>query len=144
MPSLKRHHPASKQRTSRARLALGWLLIAALLAVQSFTLLHRVAHPPGLGNHAAHLGHAAHDDHHDHSSHLDSREQGWLQALFSNHTEASDCRLLDALGASDGAPTSLPCALPMVLSAAQLTFYAGQALARWAALYQARGPPLSR
>ena len=61
--------------------------------------------------------------------------------LFSNHQSDTDCRLFDQLSHADGATALLAVApallaLPEILRASH-----GLAVARWHALFQARGPP---
>lgn len=87
--------------------------------------MHRVAHAPQL-HAAAHTGEAAHAD-------------GWLEHLFAGHDEDS-CRLIDSLSQGGAAAPQAACA-PLVPAPYLLPLWAGQALARWAALFDARGPP---
>ena len=69
---------------------------------------------------------------------------GWMDDLFSVHGNDSDCRIFDQLCHSD-APPALPLlVLPMALSPFVFHFLEGDVLARWAALFEARGPPLAR
>lgn len=69
---------------------------------------------------------------------------GWLDDLFSAHVNDSDCRVFDQL-CHNGAPSALPLlVLPMALSPFVFHFLQGEVLARWAALFEARAPPLAR
>lgn len=66
-----------------------------------------------------------------------------LAALFGTHTDA-ECRLYDQLShgpAALGVPAVL---LPATLPAAVFLYLEGEVLARWAALFDARGPPSAR
>ena len=105
-----------------------WLLAFALLAAQALGFMHRVTHAPHLHTAAAQAGEAAHGD-------------GWLERLFAGHDEDS-CRLIDSLSHGGAAAPQAVCA-PLVPAAYLLPLWAGQALARWAALFDARGPPPS-
>jgi hypothetical protein len=127
--------------------ARAWLVLVllAVVLVQSLALLHRVAHAGGPGAHETHQAHEHHDAcAHDPAS-SDPAHRNWLAHLFAGHEETDpSCQLFDALSAEHGAWSVLPTWLVMAVPNYWLNFYAGQALARWAALYQARGPPLSR
>lgn len=122
-----------------------WVLVLALLWAQSLGLWHGIVHGGrALGSvHASlTLGGAAPDAvlgaagaplHH-----------GFFKSLFSNHHEGVDCELFDQLCHGDALATKLVLAVPLgvpVVPIAQLT---GLAVARWAALFQARAPPFSR
>lgn len=127
-----------------------WLLTIALVTAQAFGLMHRVVHGPQAElapayaaepAHEAHKAHAAahtadasHDHHHAHH---------WLSALFAGHDDDSTCRLFDSLS-QDTAPGVPAAALPLVLSSFFLQWAQGEALVRWATLFDARGPPSIR
>ena len=70
-------------------------------------------------------------------------ESGFLKQLFSSHGSSTDCRLYDQLGNSCALPAVALMLLPAVLPSLPLAIFAGEALARWAALFDARGPPLT-
>ena len=108
-------------RRPLARVVLAGLLVVALLWAQSLGLWHRQVH--------AGLSQATHT-----SVSVGSK-------LFSNHQSDTDCRLFDQLSHADGATALLAgapalLALPEILRASH-----GLAVARWHALFQARGPP---
>ena len=134
------------QRTAWACLA-GVLMLAPLLGLmhglvhgpeQALKAVASLSHGHGAHGHAeAHAGHAADDHDHAHAA-------GWLADLFSVHADDSDCRVYDQLCHSDVVPAVPMLALPMALSSFSFHFLAGQALARRAALFEARGPPLTR
>ena len=124
------------------RLWAFWLVLSLLLS-QSLGQLHAVKHGgPAAAAHtlSEHQAQDAHQDRHDQHDHHDV---GVLDLLFSSHSSASDCRLYDQL--SDGQAMPLPAAalLPTFLPSLLVAIFAGDALARWAALFDARGPPLT-
>lgn len=137
-----------RSRTPRLPTLALWLAWALSLVLwQGYAQLHGVVHAPGL--HAAHgqaHSHApdhGHDHVHDHA-HDHTGLAGLLAALVDNHNPGSDCRLLDASGHCDALPTLPVLALPVVLSSWALHRFTGEATARWAALFDARGPPSVR
>ena len=110
-------------RVDLAHVVLASLLVVALLWTQGLGLWHRQVHSG--------IGHAAHPT-------------ASLGKLFSHHQTDTDCRLYDQLSHADGAPALLAIApallaLPPILQASH-----GLAVARWHALFQARGPPSVR
>lgn len=119
-----------------ARLPKGCLvlLLACVVCAQALVFMHNVLHgqpvtaPPGIGAH--HLS----EDHADTG----------LAALFATHEEADDCRLLDALGQFGPVLRPLLLLPPVAPDVRQERLRAGACLARWAALFDARGPPPSR
>ena len=67
----------------------------------------------------------------------------WLSKLFVSHDEASTaCLTFDQLGHFDALATQV-LELPLSLASFQFVAYAGLAVARWHAQFQARGPPFS-
>jgi len=139
--------PASSERQglSHAR-ALVWLLAASLLLAQLLGLMHGVVHGPQAHIHSH--SHMHRDGHHQERSALAHAEEegegGWLAALFSSHDGDSDCRLFDQASHGQAAPTLPMLSLPLVLSTVAFDISRGEALARWAALFDARGPPSTR
>jgi len=138
---------------------LAWLLVAALLLAQLLGLMHGVVHGPQshfhTHTHSPAHSHAHHDVHHDDTQHHEhislthaeeqvEGEGGWLNALFASHDGDSDCRLFDQASHGHAAPTFPMLSLPLVLSSAAFDISRGEALARWAALFDARGPPSIR
>jgi len=125
------------------RLWILWLALSLLLS-QSLGQLHSVKHAVKHGGlvAAAHVAgehevHEAHDAHHRHD------DGGFLNLLFSSHDNASDCRLYDHLSDGQAMPFIVTAALPIVSPSLLVGIFAGDALARWAALFDARGPPLT-
>ena len=64
-------------------------------------------------------------------------------SLFSSHQTASDCSLYDLASPGGALLAVAHIALPAVLPPMAVAIFAGEALARWAALFDARGPPLT-
>jgi hypothetical protein len=66
-------------------------------------------------------------------------------ALFADHADGdAQCRLYDQLSHGPAAIAVPLIVLPLVLPTATFDFFQGEVLARWVALFQARGPPSSR
>lgn len=116
-----------------------WPLLLALLLAPTLGHMHRVVHGPQAE--AAHelavAQDADGDDAHAHA-------HGWFETIFGHDDGASDCRLYDQLCHGDGLLAVAAVALPLVLTGPLLRQSGGLALARWHALFQARGPPFSR
>jgi hypothetical protein len=130
-----------------------WLLALAvvLLLAQLLGLMHGVVHGPQahLHSHVHHelaSAHASHDHSHDHDYSIAAHDEqdGWLASLFSSHDGDSDCRLFDQASHGHAAPVLPILSLPLVLCTLAFDISRGEALARWAALFDARGPPLTR
>jgi len=124
----------------RARGLLCWWalwLALSLLFSQSLGQLHSVKHGGLVA--AAHAAgeHEAHNIHHTHD------DESFLDLLFASHGNASDCRLYDHLNDGQGMLLIVAAPLPIVLPSRLVAIFAGDALARWAALFEARGPPLT-
>jgi hypothetical protein len=141
--------PASSERRSLSRAgALLWLLAAALLFAQLLGLMHGVVHGPQAQLHTHPHSNVHHDGHrHEHAALAHAEEEGdagWLASLFSSHDGDSDCRLFDQASDGQAAPTFPMLSLPLVLSSVAFDISRGEALARWAALFDARGPPSTR
>ena len=117
-------------RTSRPALLqrrLWCLVVLALLAAQALGLMHRIVHAPHLQHSAQVQAQPVHGS-------------SWISCLFAGHADDSTCRLFDPLG--HGAPPVAPVVvLPAVLSSFFLDHFQGEFLVRWAALFDARGPP---
>ena len=119
------------------RRGLLWVLLFALVAAQTLGLVHRVVHVPEFES-AVEIA-SSHSHGHDEGDHGHS----WAEALFGGHDGESACRLFDQ--SQGGCLPTVPAVLPPV--AAPLFFlqwFQGEALARWAALFDARGPPQLR
>jgi len=119
---------------STRRRVLFWLLALALLLAQGLGQVHRSLHGPVLLARAAQALAAT-----DAPPVAVARD-----ADAFGHLSDTDCRLYDQLLHADllpGVPLVPP---PLVLPVTVLHRLAGEALARWAALYDARGPPPTR
>ncbi|MBA3594494.1 MAG: hypothetical protein H0W47_11940 [Polaromonas sp.] len=123
------------------RAAWSYLALALLLA-PLLGLMHGVVHGGGAAVHAAHAHEHAHDD--GSHAHEYADGHGWLADFFSVHAEDSDCRVYDQLCHSDMLAVPPALVLPIVLSSFAFHFLEGELLARRAALFEARGPPLTR
>ena len=108
-------------------------LALALLLPQMLGLLHGVAHERARSTPHAHA----------HASHAQTRTSS-LASLFTSHDDGSpDCRLYDQ-ASHDGLVTTVAAlSLPLTTSGTGVALFAGDALARWAAQFDARGPPLT-
>ena len=125
-------HPFHSHRPNRAFVAL---LAFALWMSGLLGVMHEAVHVPGLAAVAASLDKGSHD-HHDQAGH-------GLASLFGAHTDA-ECRLYDQLAHGASAPTVPAVVLPMLLPSATFAYLQGEAIARWIALFDARGPPSTR
>jgi len=121
------------------RAAWGYLALVLLLAPM-LGLMHGVVHA------AAGSLHTAQAHHHDTDNHAHEHTEGhaWLAYLFSVHADDSDCRVYDQLCHSEVLSEPPALVLPVALSSFVFHFLEGEVLARWAALFGARGPPLTR
>lgn len=116
------------------RFLFGWLVLALLLA-QTLGLMHGQLHPS-----AQRLAHA-HADAPRVAAQPKAPSGDWADKLFDGHQSDTDCRMFDQLSHGDAAPALPLLTLPLPVAAAFLDFFQGEALARWRALFDARGPP---
>lgn len=132
----------SFQQTAVARRWLAVLLILLLLS-QTLGWMHRALH--GVSRQATgsavalQLGDAANQ-----ASPCDSDVlHGWVKRLFASHDDAAQCQLFDA--ATHTGITQVPDITPGLAPTAQSLARTESAfVARWAALFDARGPPVFR
>lgn len=141
MPSHRSRSAVCSQHASSRGGRWAVLLVAALLLSQllwqTLGQVHGVVHAPGLR-----VAMVTPDAHPEHGTLR--ADAGWVADLFSNHGDDGACRLVDQLGCGDALTVS-PFVLPALLPAAfVLAFASGEALARWATLFDARGPPVLR
>jgi hypothetical protein len=135
----------------RLTFSFAWLLAAVLVMTQTFAAMHGVVHADRHSQHssgesfrnASHAQiHEVSDGHH-HADTTAASVGHSLSDLFSLHQEESDCRLFDQ-ASHDGALAKVPASLlPMAPPPFTVALFQGNALARWAALFDARGPPLT-
>ncbi|MBO9513718.1 MAG: hypothetical protein J7549_06320 [Variovorax sp.] len=134
------HSRSTRTATTRT---LVCVLAFALWVAATLGLLHRTLHgQPAAPAAAAGPLAAAGGDLASRAGKERRPAQG-LAALFGDHDDA-DCRLYDQLAngpAALGVPLVI---LPVTLAAATFACFEGEAVARWAALFDARGPPRSR
>ena len=131
---------------SRSKQLLAWCLAAVLMLTQTLGFIHGVTHarplasvvqscqePPGTEK--------------SNQDHLAARaaqpEVSWVAAAFSSHKQDADCRLYDQSSHGAGAVNFVRQSLPVITPPSQVAIFQGNALARWAALFDARGPPLT-
>lgn len=124
--------PRALQRWATNRWFLAWLLASATCA-QALGSLHGVAHAmPGSALMAIHPDTAAWPP--------DPR-QGLIESLFALHDDAPDCRILDGL-CQHGPAAALHAIAPLPVPESLVRrLQHGAFVARWAALFDARGPP---
>lgn len=113
------------------RLGLVWLLLAALLWAPLLGQLHRGSHG---------LAHAAASAH----VHADPAQAGTNEALFNHDDGSEGCRLYDQLTCADTLAGLPQVAVPLLLTAFLFRRLERNAVARRAALFNARGPPVLR
>jgi len=126
-------HSVSRSAATRT---LVCMLAFALWVAATLGLVHRTLHEHATGELPA-LAEKAN------SSPTSPSSSHGLFALFGDHTDA-ECRLYDQLShgpAALGVPLVI---LPVMLPTATFAWLEGEVLARWAALFDARGPPSTR
>ena len=132
---------------------LAWCLAGVLVLTQTLGLIHGVTHVEVFAV-AAERSHRHVDlDHHiqhgvevhqatDHDF-AAAPASGLLASVFAWHTQDSDCRLFDQCSHGAGVANPPQQLLPVVMPPFEVAIFQGNALARWAALFDARGPPLT-
>jgi hypothetical protein len=126
----------ARQSPSRSSRALVVALAFALWIAGTLGVMHRSLHVPGLAQAAAAVQQASQSGVHKHAAH-------GLGSLFGEHTDA-ECRLYDQLEHGSTAPSVPLVVLPILLPSATFAYLQGEAIARWIALFDARGPPSTR
>jgi hypothetical protein len=123
--------------TRLSRRAAWWLLAWVLVVAQVSGLMHRIVHGPQAvaGPDRAHA--------HSHTDASDHHGAGWVAELFSGHDDDSSCRLFDPLN-HDALPAVPVLVLPLALTPALVLQQQREFVARWTALFDARGPPSLR
>lgn len=134
--------PFAQRRHDRA--ARRWLtafVLLCALCTQALGLVHGIVHAPHLGKALTPASSLAPQD--DAQGMAAARTPGGLEALFSGHGEDSECRLFDALGQQHGPALCAPALSYAHIPCIHLQRHlAGASVARWAALFDARGPPV--
>ena len=116
---------------------LALLLAAVLVMTQTLGLVHGVKH----GSSGSSL--YSQNDGHEHGEAKALGANHFLASIFSLHQDMSDCRLFDQASHGGGLAMAIQSALPGVSPPLTVAIFQGEALARWAALFDARGPPLT-
>ena len=126
-----------------------------LLLSQTLGQLHAVQHgSPARAGHAvaavhnhspfeldgAQVGHGADGAHDAHQAHHDDDVE---ERFFPLHSSNADCRLYDQASLSDAMPGAVAAAIPPQVPSFLVAIFQGKAIARWAALFDARGPPVT-
>lgn len=122
------------------------VLALVLLLNQTVGLMHGIVHGPSIiAGPAAQVAQASHaaalvaEPDHD--------ADAFMTSLFSGHNSHGgevDCRLYDQSSHCDAMPGVPLLALPLVQQPFVFSVLPGLAVARWHALFQARGPPSVR
>jgi hypothetical protein len=125
--------------------AIAFALAVALWFAGTLGLMHSTLHVPGLvhahaGAHA--LSHATPQAVQSDGAHGHATAHG-IAGLFGGHSDA-ECRLYDQLSHGSGALGVPTVVLPVLLPSATFAYLQGEAIARWVALFDARGPPSTR
>jgi len=125
----------------------GWLvccLVLALVAMQTLGAMHAVVHSLGHGvEHTYDVAHGA-DHGHMHSASSMGHHHSALLDLFTGHGNAEGCQLFDQVSHGDGLTQAV---VPLLAAPAPVflfQYFQGEAVARWATLFDARGPPYLR
>ena len=111
------------------------LLVLAIVLAHTLGLVHRTLHGPDLRSPAQKVS--------VHGTPAKGHAHDWLASLFVDHDDEAKCRLLDALTQGGPQVTATLPVLPPVAAGLLLSLECA-ALARWAALFDARGPPSLR
>jgi len=128
---------ATRQSPHFSTRAILVVLAIALWFAGTLGVMHRSLHVPGLPAAAATVQAAQADKGaHVHAGH-------GVVSLFGDHTDA-ECRLYDQLSHGSSVPGVPLVVLPVLLPSATFAYLQGEAIARWVALFDARGPPSTR
>ena len=123
-------------------LPAGWLLavplVCALLLAQTLGFMHGLVHGQQIS--AARMVSVRMQI----TPPAETAAHPWVAALFYSHQGDNDCRLYDQASHGSAALGVSAVALPMFMPSLAVAFFNSEALARWAALFDARGPPLTR
>lgn len=131
---------------TRPKQLLAWCLAALLVLTQTLGLIHGVTHAEAFAAAAAHShAHVDRDkgNHQPVDRDVTAVTSGLLASVFASHKQDSDCRLYNQCSHGAGVANVLHQLLPVVTPSSEVAIFQGNALARWAALFDARGPPLT-
>ena len=131
---------------SRLSRAIVFTLLLAVWMASTLGLVHATLHVPGDRTWAVEAQRPAPAASHMqgvHESHGPVQRHGWVRALFGDRTDA-ECRLYDQLSHGASVPGVPLVVLPMALPSATFAYLEGEFVARWIALFDARGPPVTR
>ena len=124
------------------------LLAVALWFASTMGLVHGVVHVPGATQATEQATKASTDSavaRQSVAKAVRTAHVTGFAALFADHADGdAQCRLYDQLSHGPAAIAVPLIVLPLVLPTATFDFFQGEVLARWVALFQARGPPSSR
>jgi len=131
-----RFHPITVPRTSQSapnRLHYGLTVLLAVVLVLAQTLgwMHRTWHAGA--PHLQRAGMSATDA-------APGTKASWIAALFDHAAGDAECRLHDAAG-QPGCPPAVQVSLPAPVPGYLVASTHADFVARWAALFDARGPP---
>ena len=125
-------------RPPRSTAFIACVLTLALWFASTLGLVHGVVHTPGLAQAHSHAQPSV-------AAHTHQSLFGSVTALFTDHHQGdAQCRIYDQLSHGPAAVAVPLIVLPLVLPTATFDFFQGEALARWVALFDARGPPSVR
>ena len=116
---------------------LALLLATVLVMTQTLGVVHAIKHG------ASGSSMYSQNDGHEHGEAEAPSANHFLVSIFSLHQDVSDCRLFDQASHGGGLAMAIQSALPGVPPPLTVAIFQGEALARWAALFDARGPPLT-
>ena len=119
---------------------MGCYLALALLMVPPLGLMHGIVH--GLSHGLPSTVVNAHVQVHAQAGSVDVSV--WAKKLFTGHDKAADCLVFDQLCHAQALHLQHVPAFPIMTPNVVLVTLAGDFIARWAALFQARGPPSTR
>ncbi|HEX2541398.1 MAG TPA: hypothetical protein VHM00_09985 [Caldimonas sp.] len=110
-------------------------LLLALVVVQTLGFAHRIVHAPSPAVSAS--------PSHEEGGNPEERSHG-AAALFPAHDDDAGCRLYDGVGHQVFAPPAALVVASLIPASEHVRRLAADFVARRAALFEARGPPLSR
>jgi hypothetical protein len=127
---------ATLQRRPLGRQALACVLVLALVWAQSLGLWHSVVHGDAFHGGRAGVAQLAAQD--------PGQPPSLMRLLFAGHQYDADCQFFDQHSHGDVLSGATAAAALLALPAPALLASHALAVARWHALFQARGPPSVR